>query len=77
MEFVCGHCGGASLWLVDASEKIVKVECLSCGKESVVERATGSMPPAKAATSELAARPLADAACVSGPPMRKSAARRQ
>jgi len=48
VEFVCGHCGGASLWLVDASESIVKVECLSCGKESVVERAAaGSMPPAK------------------------------
>jgi predicted RNA-binding Zn-ribbon protein involved in translation (DUF1610 family) len=43
VEFVCGHCGAKSLRLVDTSEKIVKVECLSCGKESVVERAASSV----------------------------------
>ena len=47
VEFVCEHCGSESLWLVDASEKIVKVECMSCGKESVVERVAGPTPPAK------------------------------
>jgi len=50
VEFVCGHCGAGALRLVDVSEKIVKVECLSCGKESVVERQADSAPVIKSPT---------------------------
>ena len=40
VEFVCGHCGGKSLWLV-----AVKQECLTCGKQSIVDR-SAKPPPA-------------------------------
>jgi transcription elongation factor Elf1 len=45
MEFICAHCGGGSLGIVDVADKIVTVECLSCGKEFVIEREVVSTPP--------------------------------
>ena len=50
MEFVCEHCGAGALRLVDVSKKIVKIQCMSCGKESMVERDAVSMPVAKPQT---------------------------
>jgi len=47
VEFVCGHCGGGSLRIVAVTEKNVRVECLSCGKESVIQRNAVSIPAAK------------------------------
>jgi hypothetical protein len=46
VEFVCGHCGANSLRLIGVSEKVVRVDCLSCGKESMAERAASSTSPA-------------------------------
>ena len=50
VEFVCGHCGGRSLRIVDVAEKNVRVECISCRKESVIERDTVQMPAEKSPT---------------------------
>jgi transcription elongation factor Elf1 len=43
VEFVCAHCDGKSLRIVKVAEKIVRVECLSCGKESAIQRNDNSM----------------------------------
>jgi hypothetical protein len=50
VEFVCGHCAGRSLRIVAVAEKNVRVECLSCGKESMIERDAASRPAAKPPT---------------------------
>jgi len=47
MEFVCSHCDGRLLGIVDIGDKTITVECLSCGKESVIERKVVSMPSAE------------------------------
>jgi transposase-like protein len=57
VEFVCGHCGANSLRLIGVSEKVVRVDCLSCGKESTVERGAGSTSPAKPSAKPLAKSP--------------------
>jgi predicted RNA-binding Zn-ribbon protein involved in translation (DUF1610 family) len=44
VEFVCEHCGGRSLRIVSVADKSVRVECLSCGKESMIERDAASTP---------------------------------
>jgi predicted RNA-binding Zn-ribbon protein involved in translation (DUF1610 family) len=50
VEFVCKHCGSKSLWLVAVDGKNVKVECLSCGKQSVINRAAAPRPLTKPPT---------------------------
>ena len=40
MEFVCAHCGSSSLWLVAMKHEHVTVECLTCGKQTMLDRAT-------------------------------------
>jgi hypothetical protein len=51
VEFVCAHCGGRSLRIVKVAEKVVRVECLSCSKESAIQRGADSIervnPPSK------------------------------
>ena len=47
MEFVCPHCDGRLLGIADIGDKTITVECLSCGKESVIERKVVSTPPVK------------------------------
>jgi len=44
VEFVCAHCGDRSLRIAQVLEKQVKVECLSCGKESMVARDRSTTP---------------------------------
>jgi transcription elongation factor Elf1 len=44
MEFVCGHCGSRSLWLVAMKDEHVTVECLTCGKQSAIDRAAAPVP---------------------------------
>jgi len=38
VEFVCGHCASRSLWLVAVNQEHVTVECLTCGKQSTIDR---------------------------------------
>jgi hypothetical protein len=50
VEFVCEHCGAGSLRIVGVTDKTVRVECLSCGKESAIERGADPEPLAKPST---------------------------
>jgi DNA-directed RNA polymerase subunit RPC12/RpoP len=45
VEFMCGYCGGKSLWLVAVNQEHVTVKCLTCGKQSTIDRAA-KPPPA-------------------------------
>jgi transcription elongation factor Elf1 len=44
VEFACGHCGGRSLWFVAVKQEHVTVECLTCGKQSTIDRAGAPRP---------------------------------
>jgi hypothetical protein len=50
VEFVCEHCSGKSLRLIEVADRNVGVECLSCGKESMVKRDAASTPAAQPQT---------------------------
>ena len=53
VEFACEHCGAGALRLVAVVDKTVRVECLSCGKESIFERRAEPTPMAKSPTESL------------------------
>ena len=53
VEFVCGHCGAGALRIIGVTDKAVRVECLSCGKESTIERRAESLPVSKPPTESL------------------------
>jgi len=53
VEFVCEHCGAGALRLVAVLDKTVRVECLSCGKESIFERRVEPTPMAESPTEGL------------------------
>ena len=44
---MCGTCGGRSLRIVAVVATKVRVEYLTCGKESAIKRTTDSTPTAK------------------------------
>jgi hypothetical protein len=51
----CEHCGAGALRIVVVADKTITVECLSCDKESAIERraepASIAEPPAKSLPS--------------------------
>jgi predicted RNA-binding Zn-ribbon protein involved in translation (DUF1610 family) len=53
VEFVCEHCGATALRIGVVTDKTVKIECLSCGKESAIERRADSAPVVKPLTESL------------------------
>jgi len=38
MEFACEHGNAGSLRIIAVADKTVRVECLSCGRESMIQR---------------------------------------
>jgi len=43
MEFVCEHCGAGAVRIVAVTDETIKVECVMCGKESIIQREPAPM----------------------------------
>ena len=44
MEFVCQHCFSRLMWFVAVKDDHVTVECLTCGKQSTIDRTAAPLP---------------------------------
>jgi hypothetical protein len=45
VEFRCGHCGGGSMLIHSVDDEAIRIECLKCGQDTILERDPKSTPP--------------------------------
>jgi uncharacterized protein (DUF983 family) len=57
MKFLCPHCGNGAMRILFVGESAVGIECLRCGKDSVLQTPPPAAAPADAAAPATPALP--------------------